>query len=117
MGGGEENTWAGGEESEVGPMAARGLCKQRYHGEVMCALGWACWKTYLGRPETDQLHGMAMNLLGLGLDDAKYYKYALSVRRAELSMMRRLGVPAEKSSALWQTLGAHMKISDSLRRV
>ena len=23
------------------------LCKQHYHGVVLCALGWACWKTYL----------------------------------------------------------------------
>ena len=27
------------------------LCEQRYHGVVCCALGWACWKTYVGRPE------------------------------------------------------------------
>ena len=26
------------------------LCKQDYHGVVRCALGWACWKTYVGRP-------------------------------------------------------------------
>ena len=24
-----------------------GLCEQRYHGLVACALGWACWKTYV----------------------------------------------------------------------
>ena len=24
------------------------LCEQEYHGVVRCALGWACWKTYLG---------------------------------------------------------------------
>ena len=29
------------------------LCEQEYHGVVKCALGWACWKTNLGRPETD----------------------------------------------------------------
>ena len=29
------------------------LCEQQYHSEVRCALGWACWKTYVGRPETD----------------------------------------------------------------
>ena len=29
------------------------LCEQNYHGVVWCALGWACWKTYLGRPETE----------------------------------------------------------------
>ena len=82
-----------------------GLCEQQYHGVVEHALGWACWKTYLGRPETDQLHGMAMNLLGLGLDDAKYYKYALSVRRAELSMKRRLGVPEENLLGIMANIG------------
>ena len=30
-----------------------GLCEQDYHGVVRCALGWACWKTYVGRPEGD----------------------------------------------------------------
>ena len=29
------------------------LCEQEYHGVVCCALGWACWKTYVGQPETD----------------------------------------------------------------
>jgi hypothetical protein len=29
------------------------LCEQEYHGVVCCALGWASWKTYVGRPETD----------------------------------------------------------------
>ena len=28
------------------------MCEQEYHGVVACALGWACWKTYVGRPET-----------------------------------------------------------------
>ena len=27
-----------------------GLCEQRYHSVVKCAIGWACWKTYLHRP-------------------------------------------------------------------
>ena len=30
-----------------------GLCEQDYHGVVRCALGWACWKTYVGRPDMD----------------------------------------------------------------
>ena len=29
------------------------LCEQNYHGVVYCALAWACWKTYVGRPETN----------------------------------------------------------------
>jgi hypothetical protein len=82
-----------------------GLCKQRYHGEVMCALGWACWKTYLGRPETDDARLLAMNLLGLGLQDAKHYKDALSVREAELSTMRRLGAPEQRMLSTLATIG------------
>ena len=60
---------------------------------VACALGWACWKTYLGRPETEQAQRMAMNQLGNGLSDAKHHADALSVKEAQLSTARRLGVP------------------------
>jgi hypothetical protein len=68
-----------------------GLCEQRYHGVVYCALGWACWKTYVGRPEADWARRLAMGVLGSGLQDVSRYKDALSVREAELSMMRRVG--------------------------
>ena len=40
--------------------------EQKYHGDVNCALGWACWKTYLGRPETDWTRSAAMTQLGNG---------------------------------------------------
>ena len=67
------------------------LCEQRYHGVVSCALGWACWKMYLGRPESDKVRRSAMTTLGNALSDAKHFKDALSVREAELSMERRGG--------------------------
>ena len=67
------------------------LCEQHYYGDVHCALGWGCWKTYVGRAETDQLRGMAMSLLGNGLYEAGYQEDALSVREADLAMMRRIG--------------------------
>ena len=70
------------------------LCEQRYHGVVKCALGWACWKTYVGLLEADLARRMAMNVLGLGLSDAGYYEDALPVQEAELSMKRRLGASA-----------------------
>ena len=70
-----------------------GLCEQQYHGVVRCALGWACWKTYLGRPETDRQRRLAINVLGNGLSAAGHDADALSMREAELSMMRRLGAP------------------------
>ena len=48
------------------------LCEQKYHGVVACALGWACWKTYVGRPEGDWNRGAAMTLLGNGLLNANH---------------------------------------------
>ena len=67
------------------------LCEQYYHGVVLCALGWACWKTYVGRPEIDRARQLAMNLLGGGLCGAGHQEDAMSVQEAELAMKRRLG--------------------------
>jgi len=67
------------------------LCEQNYHGVVQCALGWACWKTYLGRPEKDKTRGMAMTQLGNGLSVTNLQADALTVGEAELAMMRRIG--------------------------
>ena len=67
------------------------LCEQDYHGVVKCALGWACWKTYLGRPEENQVRRRAMSELGSGLSQAEHLEDALSVGEAELSLMRRIG--------------------------
>ena len=71
-----------------------GLCEQHYHGVVCCALGWACWKTYVGQPEADMARGYAMTELGTGLHVAKRYDDALTVREAELAMRRRQGASA-----------------------
>ena len=62
---------------------------------VADARSWACWKTYVGRPETDELRVLAMGVLGGGLSYAGHHEDALSVREAELSMLRRLGAPAQ----------------------
>ena len=80
------------------------LCEQEYHGVVHCALAWACWKTYLGRPETDQLRDPAMNLLGVGLSATDNHEDALSVREAHLSLVRRLGASEENMLALQANL-------------
>ena len=66
------------------------MCKQEYHGVVRCALGWACWKTYLGRLEEDWSRVSAMRQLGNGLSGVGQHEDALSVREAELSTCRRL---------------------------
>ena len=96
-----------------------GLCEQDYHGVVACALSWACWKTYLGRPEADWPRGMAMSVLGLGLAGAGHHEDELSVREAELSIKRRLGadedgmlVAQSNLASAYDALGRHQ---DSLR--
>ena len=75
------------------------LCEQEYHGVVACALGWACWKTYVGRPETDHRNSDAVR------NEAAWERFRSAetsprgrvVREeAELSMMRRLGARSER---------------------
>jgi len=95
------------------------LCKQSYHGVVACALGWACWKTYVGRPEANQDRIDAMTELGRGLHEVEHYEDALSVREAELAMLRRLGAPEEdilvargNLASTYHALGRHQ---DSMR--
>ena len=67
------------------------VCEQEYHGVVACALGWACWKTYVGRPETDFLRRTAISVLGNGLHHAGHHEDGLAVEEAILAMTRRLG--------------------------
>ena len=76
------------------------LCKQNYHGVVACALGWGCWKTYVGRPERDLSRISAMRRLGNGLSAAKHQEDALSVNKAELSLLQRLGASEESILAV-----------------
>ena len=67
------------------------LCERDHHGVVRCALGWACWKTYVCRPEDDFARSFAMTELGNGLSKVGHNEDALSVQEAELSRRRRLG--------------------------
>ena len=83
-----------------------GLCEQEYHGVVACALRWACWKTYSGRPETDDTRSMAMTTLGNGLSCARHHADALSVQEARLSLMRRVGAPEEHMLAVQGNLAS-----------
>ena len=82
-----------------------GQCEQNYHGIVACALGWACWKTYLGRSETDQFRISAIRLLGNVLFDAGDHEDALLARQAELSLMKRVGAPEDRMLALQTRVG------------
>ena len=91
--------WAEAEENNLGARARSerwlrwdqcSLCEQSYHGVVACALGWACWKTYAGRPETDRARMSAMTQLGNGLFHADHHEDAVSLYEVRLSLMRRL---------------------------
>ena len=63
-------------------------CGQRFHGVVKLALGWACWKTYLGRPQTDAWRRWAIFLLGNAISVSKP-EDAFSVFEANLTLLRR----------------------------
>ena len=80
------------------------LCEQHYHGVVRCALGWACWKSYVGRPDADGARRFAMSLLGNGLSAAFHHHDALGVKEADLAMRRRLGDPENNILAVQSNL-------------
>ena len=107
------------QESRWGRWHTCGLCEQDYHGVVSCALGWACWKTYVGRPETDQVHVSTMNRLGNGLSSAGHHADALPVREAELATLRRLGASEDNLFAVQGNLASTVyklgRFEDALR--
>ncbi|CAH0379646.1 unnamed protein product [Pelagomonas calceolata] len=91
----ENNLGAKALNARFGRWYACSLCEQDYHGVVACALSWACWKTYLGRPKADHIRRVALTQLGNGLSDARHHLDALSVRKTDLLMLRCLGAPEE----------------------
>ena len=64
---------------------------QDYHGVVSCALGWACWKTYVGRPDIDTFRLCAMGVLASGLGDVGQHLEQLGIIEAHLATLRRNG--------------------------
>ena len=61
-------------------------CGQNFHGAVRLAIGWACWKTYLGRPEADWVRCRSVGILGSAISRPEE---ALPVREANLALTRR----------------------------
>ena len=86
------------------------LCEQDYHGVVMCALGCACWNTYVERPETDQVRSLAMTALGNGLSEAGHHEDALSVGETELAMQRRVGASEAGILAVQNNIAASYQL-------
>ena len=87
----ENNLWGEEFDARFQRWVTCGLCEQQYHGVVACALGWACWRAYLGRSEGDFVRRSAITQLGNGLSAGNHHADALFVGEAELSMERRLG--------------------------
>ena len=72
-----------------------GLCEQEHHGVVRCALGWACWKTYVGRLENHTSEVKVMNILAGGLFEGNRSAEAVVVLEAQLAAeLRTLNRPA-----------------------
>ena len=66
------------------------LCGSQYHGVVCCALGWACWKTYVTRqPVVNEARINAMAKLGGALFMGKHYSEAVVVYEAFLGVVRK----------------------------
>jgi len=82
------------------------LCEQNYHGVVAGALGWACWKTYVGRPEVDGARDLAMEVLGNGLYAVGQHEDSLTVRLTKLAAMRRVGASEENILAMQGNLAS-----------
>ena len=55
--------------------------------------GWACWKTYLGRPEACGFRTSAMTVLGNGVGEIGQHLERLGILEARLSSQLRLRAP------------------------
>ncbi len=66
------------------------LCGQEHHGAVRGALGWACWKTYVGRPETEFIRNDALAALGRSLGTAQHHEESLVAFESRLEIMKRV---------------------------
>ena len=64
-------------------------CGQHFHGIVQLALGWACWKTYLGRPEASFDRCNALGTIGGALRLNACFDDALLVYEAHLAVLQR----------------------------
>ena len=89
-----------------------------------CALSWACWKTYVGRPEGDWAYNVAISVLGNGLASARHHKESLSVREAELSMILRTGgaqhnilIVQGNMAIAYEALGQHEEVLRMRRKI
>ena len=77
-----------------------GMCKQHYHGMAINALGWACWKSYVGLPEADDKRCAALRALShcIAVDDRDGAS-AICIHQANIDSVRRF-MPDEEGLLL-----------------
>ena len=80
-----------------------GMCKQHYHGMAINALGWACWKSYVGLPEADDKRCAALRALShcIAVDDRDGAS-AICIHQANIDSVRRF-MPDEEGLLLHAT--------------
>ncbi len=66
-------------------------CGQEHRHHLAWALGWACWKTYVSRPESDKCRLNAIQNLGQALLEGSRDEEALSVFRTQEAFLRLRG--------------------------
>ena len=93
-----------------------GLCEQKYHGVVAVRARVGVLEDVRGSAGGGLGSDDAMNQLGNGLSDARHHEDALSVREAELSMLRRLGASEATCSSCRTILRARMNRLDGMKR-
>ncbi|CAH0373089.1 unnamed protein product [Pelagomonas calceolata] len=64
------------------------LCHTDFYGAVAAALGWACWASYVGRLEGDNLRNIALQILGDALKHGKRHAESLDALEANLVRVR-----------------------------
>ena len=77
-----------------------GMCKQHYHGMAINALGWACWKSYVGLPEANDMRHSALRALShcIAVDDRDGAS-AICIHQANIDSVRRF-MPDEEGLLL-----------------
>ena len=66
------------------------LCHQYIVGPMKHALGWACWRSYVRKPD-GQLRARATEMLGYGLQHNDRNEEAVAVLEATMALIRRVG--------------------------
>jgi hypothetical protein len=63
------------------------LCGKRYHGDVQCAMAWACWRAHISKPANHMVRRAAMDMLAGSLAENGLHQEALDIYGASLAIV------------------------------